>query len=105
MKKAENAKKRKTNAPTSVTVLTEIRCAIIRPPMTANPVHMPWPIVPPSTVPMMFSRAPNIIVDICDRSPHSARNVSTNACNNIAERYFRNITTKRLANNLIERND
>ncbi len=79
-KSAERAKKMKTTAPTSVTVLTEILDAIMRPLRTATPVHRPWPRVPPTTVPNMFSRAPRMIVLICERSPHSARNVRMKAC-------------------------
>ena len=96
IKSEENAKNKNTSAPTSVTVLTEMRCAMNRPPSTANPVHKPCPIVPPSTVPTIFSRAAKIIVLICERSPHSARKVKMNACKNTVEMYFRKIIAYRL---------
>lgn len=61
-------------------VRTEIRWATIRPPITASPVHIEWPSTPPIITPGMCSRALNIIVVNCDRSPHSARKVMVNAC-------------------------
>lgn len=45
------AKRRKTTPPIIVTVRTDIRCAIIRPPMTAIPVQMACPITPPIITP------------------------------------------------------
>lgn len=61
-------------------VRTEIRCAIIRPPITAKPVHMECPKTPPTITPNTSSRAAKMIVVNCDRSPHSAKNVIVKAC-------------------------
>lgn len=63
-----------------VPVRTDIRCAIMRPPITANPVHRAWPITPPTMMPYTLSRAAKMIVVNCERSPHSARNVIEKAC-------------------------
>jgi len=51
MNSAENANAKNTMPPMIVTVLTEIFCAIILPPITANPVHKQWPTVPPTATP------------------------------------------------------
>lgn len=51
MKSAVNANSRNTNPPITVTVLTEIFCAIILPPNTANPVQNTWPSTPPTMTP------------------------------------------------------
>ena len=70
--------------------------------MTARPVHREWPMTPPSVTPSQFCKgikgvaktihwtfkpsysltcaAAMAIVAIWLRSPHSARNVSVNAC-------------------------
>lgn len=53
-----------TTPPTSVTVLTEIFDARILPPITASPVHIECPIIPPVMTPIKFSRAARIIVVI-----------------------------------------
>ena len=42
MNSAEKAKNKNTKAPTSVTVLTDMRCAMNRPPITAKPVQIPF---------------------------------------------------------------
>lgn len=60
-------------------VRTEIRCAIIRPPITANPVHSAWPKTPPTITPYTLSRAAKTIVVNCERSPHSAKKVIEHA--------------------------
>ena len=64
---------------TSVTVLTEMRVAIMRPPMTARPVQSAWPRMPPTQTPYTSSRAARITVASWDRSPHSARVVIVKA--------------------------
>lgn len=76
---ALNANNKKTTPPTIVTVRTEIRCAIIRPPITAKPVQIAWPRTPPTITPYALSRAASTIVDNWDRSPHSATNVIVKA--------------------------
>lgn len=60
-------------------VRTEMRCAIIRPPITANPVQSECPKIPPTITPYTLSRAAKMMVVNCDRSPHSAKNVIENA--------------------------
>lgn len=62
-----------------VPVRTEIRCAIIRPPITAKPVQSECPRIPPTTTPYTLSLAAKMIVANCERSPHSAKNVIENA--------------------------
>jgi hypothetical protein len=74
------AKIMKTTPPIKVTVLTEIFCAMIRPPITPRPVHIACPIIPPDITPHKFSLAASTIVVICERSPHSATNVIVKAC-------------------------
>lgn len=64
----------------SIPVRTEIRWAIIRPPITANPVQIECPKTPPTITPSTSSRAANIIVVSWDLSPHSAKNVIVNDC-------------------------
>ena len=64
IKNADKAKIRNTTPPTSVTVFGDIRWATKRPPRTANPVHKPWPIVPPTITPKRFSLAAKTIVVI-----------------------------------------
>lgn len=61
-------------------VRTDILWAIIRPPITANPVQKACPKTPPTITPYTLSRAAKMIVVNCDRSPHSAKNVIENAC-------------------------
>ena len=85
MKRAVKANNIKTTPPTKVTVRTEIRWAIMRPPKTAKPVHMLCPKIPAITTAMTFSLAAKTIVANCDLSPHSARNVMVKACRNILE--------------------
>jgi len=48
-----------------------------------KPVHIEWPSTPPDVTPYGSLCAANAMVAICDRSPHSARKVSTNACQRI----------------------
>lgn len=79
MTNALKANSKKTTPPTMVTVRTDIRCAIMRPPMTASPVQRAWPRTPPTMTPYALSRAASTIVDNCDRSPHSATNVIVKA--------------------------
>jgi hypothetical protein len=62
MKNADRAKHKKTTPPTRVTVLGEMRCATKRPPITASPVHRPWPMVPPTMTPRRFSLAAKTMV-------------------------------------------
>ncbi len=62
MNKAVTAKTRKTTPPTMVTVLTEMRWAIMRPPSTARPVQIPCPMIPAITTAATFSRAAKTIV-------------------------------------------
>lgn len=69
-----------TTPPIKVTVLTDIFCAMIRPPITPKPVQMACPIIPPDITPHKFSLADSTIVVICERSPHSATNVIVKAC-------------------------
>jgi len=76
--KSMNANSKNRSAPTSVTVLTEILVASRRPPRTATLVQMACPTMPPTVMPRGFWMAAIAIVVICDRSPHSARNVSVN---------------------------
>jgi len=54
--------------------------AIIRPPMTANPVQIACPTTPPTQVPQISSRAASTTVASWDRSPHSAKKVMVKAC-------------------------
>uniref|UniRef100_A0A8W7PIB0 Uncharacterized protein n=1 Tax=Anopheles coluzzii TaxID=1518534 RepID=A0A8W7PIB0_ANOCL len=61
-------------------VRTEIRWAIMRPPITASPVQIECPMMPPAITPYTFSRALSMTVVSWDRSPHSATNVIVNAC-------------------------
>uniref|UniRef100_A0A182IXS7 C2H2-type domain-containing protein n=1 Tax=Anopheles atroparvus TaxID=41427 RepID=A0A182IXS7_ANOAO len=61
-------------------VRTEIRWAIMRPPITASPVQIECPMTPPAITPYTFSRALRMMVVSWDRSPHSATNVIVNAC-------------------------
>lgn len=104
MKNALNAKQMNTIPPTMVTVdkraknksllqndcekklfkkilpvRTDIRVAIILPPITASPVHKACPKTPPTITPYTFSRAAKMIVVNCERSPHSAKKVIENA--------------------------
>lgn len=54
MNKLVNAKNRNVIPPTMVTVLTEMRSAIMRPPSTAMHVQMEWPRTPPTHTPSAF---------------------------------------------------
>lgn len=63
----------------SLPVRTEMRCAIMRPPITAKPVQSECPKIPPTMTPYTLSRAAKMMVANCDRSPHSAKNVIENA--------------------------
>lgn len=73
-------KMRKRMPPIMATVRSEIFAASILPPITARPVQKAWPTRPPSTTPKGFLDAASATVAICERSPHSARKVSVNAC-------------------------
>lgn len=64
IKHAENANNKNTIPPINVTVFGEIRCETNRPPITAKPVHKPWPIVPPIMTPRRFSLAARTMVVI-----------------------------------------
>mmetsp|Transcript_23605 Transcript_23605/g.55928 ORF Transcript_23605/g.55928 Transcript_23605/m.55928 type:complete len:236 (+) Transcript_23605:133-840(+) len=75
--------------PNMLTVFSEILAASMRPPRTAIPVQIVWPMHPPSVTPYGFFAALNAIVAICDRSPHSAKNVRVNDCIAICENPFR----------------
>eukprot|EP00962_Isochrysis_galbana_P007527 scaffold2036_cov115-Isochrysis_galbana.AAC.11 len=48
------------------------------------PVQREWPMMAPKVTPNGSSAAASAMVAICDRSPHSARKVSVNACSRTA---------------------
>ena len=66
--------------PAVATVFSLMRAASMRPPSTARPVHMEWPMTAPRVMPKGSCAAAMAIVAIWLRSPHSARKVSVKAC-------------------------
>ena len=76
-------KKRNKTPPTKPTTRSFTLDAKWRPPTTASPVHAAWARIPPSVTPNTSDAAAKPMVAICERSPHSAQNVTTKASANV----------------------
>mmetsp|Transcript_39084 Transcript_39084/g.93376 ORF Transcript_39084/g.93376 Transcript_39084/m.93376 type:complete len:237 (+) Transcript_39084:162-872(+) len=82
------AKQRKSTPPAVTTMRSEMCSASTRPPSTASVVQHEWPMMPPSVTPKGSLAAASAMVEIWDRSPHSARKVSVKAWMAMAQLFF-----------------
>ena len=78
VKRGKRGKRGKEKEKKQSPVLTEILLANKRPPITARPVQIACPTMPPNVIPNGFCVVAIAMVVICDLSPHSARKVNVN---------------------------